>query len=394
MCMNTPEQQNSQSNANEFYLEDPFVSTGSDSRVRNIPSSGRQTDLSFLSANWQEHKNFFSLIGLSVLTLTLVYQTFAALAATVISLFAPWITETWWYSWVLTDVSLYGVGLPVSWLILRTIPTAPHTATYCTHGTTSEKPAFGFGWWAVIAVVGLGVMQIGGLIGQWTMNWLSAAVGFDYASSLDTLVNESPLWASFVGTVLLAPLGEEFMFRKLLIDRTRRYGDTVSILLSGILFGLFHGNLFQFFYAAMLGMLLAYLYTRTGKLGWCIGLHALANFCGGIIPTLLQNWIGRDILDDPEKLTAHFIQNPGQYLVYMLYAMSVYAFMIAAVVLVICLQKKIKLGHGLFSLPPHRRFSTVVLNVGMILAFAVSLAIILSGLILPPLSAHLQGLMS
>lgn len=341
-----------------------------------------------LLSDLHAHRAGFSRIGASMLMLLLGCQLFAFLVSFAVGRFAPDIAKTWWYSWVLTDVSLYGIGLPLMWLILRQVPAAPFNPTYRARGIVAEKPRFGFGWWILIAVIGMGAMQIGALVGQGFMKLLSYLVGYDYANGLETIVSGSPLWATFLGTVVLAPLGEEFIFRKLLIDRTRRWGDAVSVLLSGILFGLFHGNLFQLFYTTMFGFLLAYIYTRTGRLGWCVGLHALTNFWGGIVPTLLRNWIGTDIIADPEKLSAHLMKNPLQYFVYTLYGMIIYALMIAAVVLLICLRKKIRLGDGSCVLPAGRRFRTVVLNVGMTVALLAFLLVLLSALILPPLAAR------
>ena len=105
----------------------------------------------------------------------------------------------------------------------------PFNPTYRARGIVAEKPRFGFGWWILIAVIGMGAMEIGALVGQGFMKLLSYLVGYDYANGLETIVSGSPLWATFLGTVVLAPLGEEFIFRKLLIDRTRRWGDAVSV---------------------------------------------------------------------------------------------------------------------------------------------------------------------
>ena len=308
-----------------------------------------------LLSDLHAHRAGFSRIGASMLMLLLGCQLFAFLVSFVVGRFAPDIAKTW---------------------------------TYRARGIVAEKPRFGFGWWILIAVIGMGAMQIGALVGQGFMKLLSYLVGYDYANGLETIVSGSPLWATFLGTVVLAPLGEEFIFRKLLIDRTRRWGDAVSVLLSGILFGLFHGNLFQLFYTTMFGFLLAYIYTRTGRLGWCVGLHALTNFWGGIVPTLLRNWIGTDIIADPEKLSAHLMKNPLQYFVYTLYGMIIYALMIAAVVLLICLRRKIRLGDGTCVLPAGRRFRTVVLNGGMTVALLAFLLVLLSALVLPPLAAR------
>lgn len=350
-----------------------------------------QTSQPVLLSDLPAHRAYFSRIGFAMLVLMLGYQLLAYLIAGVVSRVAPALTDEWWYTWVLTDIPLYGAGLPLMWLVLRNVPAAPFNRTCRLRGATVEKPRFGFGAWLLIAVIGMGVMQIGGLIAQGIMKFLSFAVGYDYANRLEAVVSGSPLWVSVIATVVIAPVGEEFIFRKLLIDRTRRWGDTVAVLLSGILFGLFHGNLFQLFYTTMFGFLLAYIYTRTGRLGWCIGLHALINFMGGIVPTLLQNWIVRDILSDPEKLSAHLLQNPVQSLVLSLYIAAIYAFMIAAVVLLICLRRSVRLGDGAYVLPAGQRFRTVILNAGMIAGLLAYLFVLLSTLIIPPLAAHLAA---
>ena len=69
-----------------------------------------------------------------------------------------------------------------------------------------------------------------------------------------------------------------------------------SILLSGLLFGLFHGNLFQFFYAAAVGMILAYVYTRTGRYLWCVAMHAIINLMGSIVIPALAALLPADLI--------------------------------------------------------------------------------------------------
>lgn len=346
------------------------------------PSVGEAVLLTDLPA----HKAAFSRIGLAIFVLTMAYQGSAVVLSLLFTALAPAATETWWYSWLLTDLSLYGVGLPCMWLVIRQVPKAPYNQAYRVRsGGNAYKPRFGLGTWLVIAVIGAGVMQIGGLIGNGVMEGLSRLVGYDYANGLESMVGETPLWMTFLGTVVIAPFGEELLFRKLLIDRTRRWGDGVSILLSGILFGLFHGNLFQLFYTTLIGFLLAYVYTRSGSYWWCVGLHALVNFLGGILPTLLQNWIGKEHFASDEALTEHLLTNPVQYLVYTLYALAIWVVMLAAVILLLCLRKRVKLGGGADKLSRGHRFSTVMLNAGMVLAFVAGLLILLINLI--PLSA-------
>ena len=74
-----------------------------------------------------------------------------------------------------------------------------------------------------------------------------------------------------IAFAVLAPVFEELVFRKVLVDHVLPFGEWPAILFSGITFGLFHGNLTQFFYAALLGMVLAYVYIRTGNILYSIG---------------------------------------------------------------------------------------------------------------------------
>lgn len=77
---------------------------------------------------------------------------------------------------------------------------------------------------------------------------------------------------------LISPLAEEIVFRGVIYNRLRRfYHPTIGIIVSGVFFGAFHGNLVQGVYGACLGMLMAYLYERSGNFCIPILFHAVAN---------------------------------------------------------------------------------------------------------------------
>ena len=42
-------------------------------------------------------------------------------------------------------------------------------------------------------------------------------------------------------------------------------------------------NLFQFFYAFLLGLMFGYVYTRTSKLRYSTAMHMIINFNGGVL---------------------------------------------------------------------------------------------------------------
>lgn len=77
---------------------------------------------------------------------------------------------------------------------------------------------------------------------------------------------------------IISPLAEEVVFRGVIYNRLRRlFNPTIGIIVSGILFGAFHGNFVQAVYGACLGMLMAYLYERSGSFRSPVLFHAAAN---------------------------------------------------------------------------------------------------------------------
>jgi len=92
-------------------------------------------------------------------------------------------------------------------------------------------------------------------------------------------VLEGPaLIGSFAVVVLWGPLAEEVFFRGFIFSGlTGRYGFARAAVASSLLFALAHGALEVIAPIFVTGMLLAWLYHRTGSLWGCVGAHALQN---------------------------------------------------------------------------------------------------------------------
>lgn len=243
-----------------------------------------------------EVRRVFSLVGLSVLALTAGMNLAALLWSALVGWLLPQYADAAWMPWVSSLLPLYGVGLPCMLLTLRATPAAPHNATYPTPDGLTEKPRLACSEWLMLLALALGFMNAGGMLGNLLMEGMSALTGYDYANSLAQTVSASSPWITALALCVCAPIGEEFIFRKLLIDRTRRFGDAPAMLLSGLIFALIHGNLFQFFYAFLVGVILAYVYTRTGKLWTSVLMHALVNFLGGVVIPELTALLPADLL--------------------------------------------------------------------------------------------------
>lgn len=114
------------------------------------------------------------------------------------------------------------------------------------------------------------------------LNALLTLTGFADSSRTYQEVADRQYGVAFAAGLVLygviSPLAEEVVFRGVIYNRLRRlYSPAVGIVVSGVLFGAFHGNMVQGVYGACLGMMMAYLYERSGKWGIPFLFHAVAN---------------------------------------------------------------------------------------------------------------------
>ena len=96
-------------------------------------------------------------------------------------------------------------------------------------------------------------------------------------------------------TVILSPLAEEMIFRGMTYRRIRQYaGNRPAVLISSLLFGLYHMNMIQFLFAFAVGILLARLYERTKTLIVPVVCHAAVNAWELFLEF---------VIDQPQRLT-------------------------------------------------------------------------------------------
>ncbi len=138
-------------------------------------------------------------------------------------------------------------------------------------------------------LMGVGVMYGGAYVGTYASELVALLVDGTAEPVLNELFDSLPMWILLALTVVMAPVMEEILFRKLLLDVLRPFGEYRAAVICGVLFGVFHMNLDQFFYAAALGFLLSYVMLKTNNLLYPIFLHAVMNAVGGVVPTLLEN---------------------------------------------------------------------------------------------------------
>lgn len=263
----------------------------------------------------------------------------------------------------------YLVGLPIFLLLTRGMKTAKREKRKITF--------YEFFSLFLISQVGL---VVGSTVSEALSSFISMFKGSPVTNHTDTLITSMPIWLVLLVTVIIAPIVEELMFRKVIMDRFSRYGDAVAITVSSISFGLFHGNFYQFFYAAILGFILGFIYAKTRNIVYPILMHALINLVG-TLPSLLIS----DRLIEFEKMFSdfanglsidmtRFIQN---MMIVGSYSVISYTLVIAGIVMLVSFfkKKKYRIRETFeYKLPKERTASVVVLNVGTILFLVLSAA--------------------
>lgn len=182
---------------------------------------------------------------------------------------------------MLAQVSMYLFAFPVFWLMIRRVPS----------WKKESGESIGVGRFLLWAVVCFGFTYLGNFAGQIVMGAVEAVTGSAQENPVLDLIDEMNPWMIVFTTVIIAPVMEELMFRKILIDRIVPFGQKTVVIVSGVAFGLFHGNFYQFFYACILGMIFAYLYSSTGRMRYNILLHMMINMAGGVAPVVLMQEI-------------------------------------------------------------------------------------------------------
>ena len=265
------------------------------------------------------------------------------------------------------------LGFPAFFIMNKIFKNAP---------VIEQKYKFGVKQFIPFIFISFGVMMIGNLIGTGINYGIASIAGKEMTVVTAELMSGVDLWQNVLMIAILAPVLEELLFRKLLIDKFSRFGEGVAILTSALMFGLYHGNIVQFIYATALGVVLGYVYSKSRKIHFTIIIHMLINFCSGVFGTYvigasnmteisaqLEIYEKAGDMASVAEYTSEHIGEIGLYYGYF----SIYGgFIIAGIVLlIVTLVKHIKRGQmilpGAEKLAGNKKSAVVVCNVGAIL---------------------------
>ncbi len=321
-----------------------------------------------ITCDLKDAKKAFSRVGFSLAAILAVGVTAqVVLSAGFLAVFGQdsGLTERSWFIWLMSFLPLYLVAIPVGLLIMGRLPAqAPPE-----HKLGGENGL-------VFFLISIFIMYTGSILGTVLSMVLSGGTAINATAEL--AMDNHPLKVLFM--VILAPVLEELVFRKALLDRTRCYGERTAAMLSAVTFGLLHQNLFQFFYAFGLGLLLSYIYLRTGRLRYSAILHAVINFMGAV----LAPWILT--LVDPEALATgdlmeQYLDIMPEMLIMVGYAFLLLGMFIAGLVLFIIKCRRLVWHEGSAQLPVGTALKTVYCSGGMVVYMLLCLGMMILNLL-------------
>ncbi len=192
----------------------------------------------------------------------IVFQLFATIVLTIISLnLGITITELLKIGYVAAIYySLSSLSLFALFLIYNKVK---HKKTL-----TCAKINFRFGIVNTILVVLLALIVLFGF--NYIVNlfaYLVGLAGYTPDTSMPLPLN-TPLWlvVNLFCLALFPAICEEVIYRGIILNGLRKFGNAIAIFISAIVFTVAHGSLMQFLYQFALGIVLGYIVVKTGSI--------------------------------------------------------------------------------------------------------------------------------
>ncbi len=218
------------------------------------------------------HKKFFSKIGLNYLIFAIIALVAQIIVVNVINMTHSNLLSDFNVLTILSAICNYILPFPIFYYLMKKL-----------ENQNLEKESLSLKTFLLYLSITFTLMWIGNIVGLAITSAIGGIFQTEITNPVQNLINSSDIWINLALVSIIGPIFEEIFFRKFLIDRTIKYGARVSIILSAVIFGFFHGNISQLFYAFLLGGFFAYIYIKTGKIIYTITLHIIVNLMGSVV---------------------------------------------------------------------------------------------------------------
>ena len=298
-----------------------------------------------------ETRKVFSRLGFALTFSILSVNVVQLIVAGFMSAVDPNLLMTDWANFFLIAVSFYLIGFPLAYCMMKKIPVA----------VSQEKKRLTLWQLVEYGLISYAVMILLNFLTTFLLSFIELFKTESIVNPVQQVILTGSPWLSLLCIVVLSPIIEELLFRKILLDRVRIYGDKVAIIFTAIAFGFYHGNLSQLFYAVGLGIILAYIVLKTNQLKYSIGIHMFVNAMGSLILPML-------IGDGSDLLRAQIA------------SVIVVILITFGTILIIKNRKKVELVQGDLTIPESKLMQLVWLNHGVFayLLFIIALIIMVT----------------
>ena len=291
-----------------------------------------------------DNKKVFNRIGLAIFVSMILVNIIQVVFFGIIGVVNQELLSALWINYAAIAISFYLIGFPVFYLMIKNLP----------EEEKRESKTLGVFEVIKICFMSYSIVYIVNFLTNILMMLIAVIKGSEVTNPLVNMLEGSNWIWSLIFAGILSPIIEEMMFRGVMLNKLRRYGDKVAIITTAILFGLFHANFSQFFYAVALGMIFAYVALKTGTIKYSIILHIVVNIMGGVILPA--------VIGDGSNIVA--VGCVG---------LALLAIVIVGLVLLIKNRKNISLLDGEIKLEKGTAFKTIWVNVGMVLFTVICL---------------------
>ena len=130
----------------------------------------------------------------------------------------------------------------------------------------------------VCTVTAMGLGYVFNLIGTFLNLIISEITGSSFMEMnpvADMMEAITP--ASVIYACILGPFMEELLCRGFLLKRARLFGDWTAVVYTSVIFGLMHGNIAQFLYATVIGLIFGYVAVKTNSIKYTVLIHIVIN---------------------------------------------------------------------------------------------------------------------
>ena len=292
-----------------------------------------------------DDKKVFAKIGLSILICMAVVNIVQSIYFMVVTVVDPALVQKPWINYLAIAISFYFIGFPIFYSMVKKLP----------DGEVQEVKSLSVGRIISLFFMSYAMVYILNLVTSLFLMLVGVLRGSEVINPIANVVGNSTWIWNLIFVGILSPIVEEMMFRGVMLNKMRPYGDKVAIVTTTILFGLFHANFSQFFYAVALGMIFAYVTLKTGTIKYSIILHIMVNIVGSVIMPAIVGDGSNVVLLGIASIVLIIVS-------------------IIGIILLVKNRKNISLSNGEIQLEKGTAFKTIWLNFGMIVYSVICLA--------------------